>query len=438
METVHIFSIHHSPRLHYTLEFIFKEILLLQYKLTTNAEEFKNLNGCKINYSKFFLENSLQIIPVELLFERQIKPIEPDILYWKNHLAIFKTTDDESEIPFDFFAAVFFLLSRYEEYLPHIQDIHGRFEAANSFAFKQGFLRTPLIDIWCYEIKNILQEKFQIHSTKKRSFYYLSTFDIDNAFAYKNKSVVRTFAASIKEILTFKIIELKNRWQTVLNFSADPYDTYKYILDTKTKFGFETIFFFLIGDYQRHDKNLHYKNKKFRELISSIGKESEVGIHPSYFSNKKNNQVELEKKRLEEIIEKKITASRQHYLKLQLPETYRNLCALDIEDDYTMGYSEQPGFRASTCTPFYFYDLEKEQTTNLKIHPFAYMDVTLHTYLKLLPTEAVSVIESMLEDVKKVEGCFISLWHNESLSEDKRWKGWRFVFESNLKSVFEK
>ena len=33
-------------------------------------------------------------------------------------------------------------------------------------------------------------------------------------------------------------------------------------------------------------------------------------------------------------------------------------------------------------------------------------------------------------NVKKVNGEFTSVWHNESLSNLDRWKGWREVFES--------
>ena len=48
------------------------------------------------------------------------------ISQWKGLPVFFQTTSD-SDIPFDVFAASFFLVSRYEEYLEFQPDAHGRF-----------------------------------------------------------------------------------------------------------------------------------------------------------------------------------------------------------------------------------------------------------------------------------------------------------------------
>jgi hypothetical protein len=101
-----------------------------------------------------------------------------------------------------------------------------------------------------------------------------------------------------------------------------------------------------------------------------------------------------------------------------------------------MGYASQLGFRAGTCTPFFWYDLQLEKQTHLKIHPFAVMDVTLKQYLQLNPDEAIVKIEELLLAIKLVDGTFCSLWHNESLSDFGKWKGWRVVYETMLKSTF--
>ena len=107
----------------------------------------------------------------------------------------------------------------------------------------------------------------------------------------------------------------------------------------------------------------------------------------------------------------------------------------DIEEDYTMGYAEKIGFRASICSPFYFYDLDMEITTQLKIVPFAVMEATFQYYLKSTPEEAFEQIKNLLQKVKDVKGTFVSVWHNESLSDEGIWKGWRTVYEQLLEEA---
>jgi len=123
---------------------------------------------------------------------------------------------------------------------------------------------------------------------------------------------------------------------------------------------------------------------------------------------------------------------------LLFTETYQNLIKLGIKEDYTLGYATDTGFRAGTCTPFNFYDLYNEKETSLKIFPFQVMDTTLNQYLKLDVEEAVERISHMIEKVKQVRGTFISLWHNESLSDHGHWKGWEPVYKKMLEVIFKK
>jgi hypothetical protein len=100
-----------------------------------------------------------------------------------------------------------------------------------------------------------------------------------------------------------------------------------------------------------------------------------------------------------------------------------------------MGYSGQPGFRASICSPFYFYDLDIDKQTDLKIIPFAAMEATFKYYLKATPQEAIKEINELIDVVKLVNGTFVSVWHNESLSEQGLWKGWKEVYINVLEKA---
>ena len=136
-----------------------------------------------------------------------------------------------------------------------------------------------------------------------------------------------------------------------------------------------------------------------------------------------------EKQRMEKILGRPVSDSRQHYLLLAFPATYRKLLDAGITTDYTMGYPDRPGFRAGTATPFYFYDLEKEETTPLRIFPFQVMDGTLRQYLKMTPRDAITKITALRDEVRTTGGTFCTIWHNESLNDQGSWRGYRVAFE---------
>jgi hypothetical protein len=163
-----------------------------------------------------------------------------------------------------------------------------------------------------------------------------------------------------------------------------------------------------------------------------MNERAEIGIHPSYKSTTYYYYLHQEIERLEEIIAKRVHKSRQHYLKLEFPLSYQSLIDNEITDDYTMGYADIVGFRAGTAHSFLWFDLSTNAVTTLRIHPFVYMDGTLNQYLKLSPTEAKEKIQQLWEEVKRYGGDFIFIWHNETLGEKRKWKGWLDVYYFTL------
>jgi len=421
-----------TPRLRYVFKHVFTRILLIPVKFTTTIEEFIAHNGLKMTYSKAPLGKEFFIRSNELLFDQGVNDLEINI-FKHEEVPCFFNAGSKSVLPFDVFAASFFLLSRYEEYLPHVRDIHERFTAEQSLAFKYRFLEKPVIDIWAYKLLEKLQEKFPDYEYKTRAYTYISTIDVDNAYAYKYKSLIRTFGGFIKDFFGLKLMTFWDRFIIVTNIKKDPYNTFRAILNLKKQYKIDTIFFFLVADYTTFDTNVSAAKNKFRLLIKSISDYAVIGLHPSYFSMKDEVLLKKEKERLEAITNTPMVKSRQHYLRFSLPETYQNLIDLEIKEDYSMGYASHVGFRASTCTPFYFYDLDFEIQTPLKIVPFALMDTTLNDYMELTPRQSLGKIRELKNEVKAVNGTFVTLFHNESSSNYLRWKGWSKVYESMLK-----
>ena len=420
-----------NSRIEYTFEFIFGIILGVDVEFTSQKKEFQESLLPKINYSEADFSSCLFLKAHSILFEKNIKIQEINEVEFQDSHLFFPSSED-SFLPFDPFACTFYLLSRYEEYLSENSDEHERFTDSENLLVVLGMHQKPVIDQIAYWIAEEIKKKYPSFVIKKRSFQFYTTIDIDNAWAYKNKSVLVSTGAFLKDLFAGQWHEVKQRLLVALGIRKDPYDTYSYILSTYKGLTDHLKFFFLIGDRNRFDKNIPHKNKAFRQLIIDLSSVCEVGIHPSYASNQKIWLFEKEKERLESIIQRPVTQNRQHYLKLRFPQTYHNLLKSGITDDYTMGFASLTGFRAGTCTPFPFFDLTKNKCTELTIHPFQVMDVTLKNYLHLNPEEAIVLIEKLMHEVKKVNGTFISLWHNESLKDSTPWQGWRDLFKQTL------
>ncbi|MBU3009864.1 polysaccharide deacetylase family protein [Polaribacter vadi] len=421
-----------TPRVRYIFKHILTRTLLISVDFTNKVEEFVAHNGPKLSYTKTPLGTEFFIKSNELLFEQGLNDVEIMMNKWED-VPCFFATNSKSSIPFDIFAASFYLITRYEEYLPHVKDIHGRFTAEQSLAFKKGFLEKPVVDIWAFKFLELLKEKFPDYDYEKRTYNFISTIDIDNAFAYKHKSLVRSVGGFFNDLFHFKLLNVWTRFVVTFNIKNDPFNTFAKLLRFKKDYNVKTIFFFLIGDYTTLDTNVSASKEKYRLLIKEMVDYAKVGLHPSYFSMQNFAMLKKEKERLEGITNTPVKSSRQHYLRFSLPETYQHLIDLEIEEDYSMGYASNVGFRASTCTPFYFYDLDFEIQTPLKIYPFAVMDTTLNDYMKLTPKQSLGRIRDLKNEVKAVNGTFITLFHNESLSDYLRWKGWKRLYESMLK-----
>lgn len=422
-----------TPRLVYVAKFLSEHALGSEVEVVTDqtgktVPYLIDSGYVVIRYGHEPVDGIFSIFSTGLTDEQGITPHVPTALRVGRQTILFPAPDGY-DLPFDLFSAIFYLLSRYEEYLPHKKDRYGRFEANQSHAFQNGYLGEPVIDQWLVMLKTTLKKRYPAIDFPARQFSFVSTIDVDNPWAYLNRGFLHTAGGLIKNLLRLDFSELHYRIRVLKHKQPDPFDTYGYILKMERQYGFRSRFFFLMGDYGKNDTNYAVDNVRFRKLVNSLKSSRLVGIHPSYKSNQKQNFLKSEFERFGNLLGKKPEISRQHFLVLRLPETYRNLAAFNIRADYSMGYAAHIGFRAGTSLPFRFYDLMGEAETSLLLHPFAVMDVTLRQYMGLKPHEAREKIELLIEKVKDAGGIYTSLWHNESLSEQGEWKYWREVFE---------
>jgi hypothetical protein len=417
---IHVFAEQVSPRLSYTLDFIFTA-RGLDYQGTTSWEEFLQLEGKKLNYSSRTAVDIPQIVPSPLLFETEIRTFQLD-----------KTTFHGQEIlafegVADPLASVFFVLSRYEEYWDTERDAHDRFPGLCSMQSVFGWLHEPICDLWAQSLLNFIG----INSVPASEIKIQPTFDIDATYAYRHKGLKRNILGLGKELLGGKLARVGERLNVLLGKRKDPFDTFERIKEVAQAFP-ETRCFWLLADYGKFHKNLPHHNVHQQRVIRDMAASCPVGIHPGYAASENPEVLTLEKARLEKLLGNPVNTSRQHYLRLSLPSTYEHLLAQGIATDYSMGYADQVGFRMGTARKTPWFNLRTNEKSALQLQPFCYMDGTLNEYLQLTPAQALTVVKTLKDAVMRYGGTFSFIWHNETLGFQHHWKGWDEVFAESL------
>lgn len=423
-----------TNRIRYIFDLLLQDDLGLPGNITTDFEYFMQAKEPKLAYNYQSIQGVPTIGIYGLLQEKGIKSKTISISQHKG-LPIFFETDAGFDLPFDVFAASFYLISRYEEYLPFEPDKYGRFQAENSFAYKNKFLQKPLVDHYVHWIKGVLLRYYPQLKIRERKFKFRPTYDIDSAYAHKNKGIVRNTGSLIASAFKGNWQSVNNIIQVTLGRKKDPFDTYDIINELQIAYQLKPIYFFLVGNYDEYDKNISIHISEFKTLIKSIADTAEVGIHPSYASNNNRNVLKMEIQRLSTVLHRDIKKSRQHFLKLRFPDTYNALIEQDITDDYTLCYSSQPGFRASYSKAFYFYDVEREVKTTLKLHACAFMDATFQYYMQITPQQSLHYALPIVEELKKVQGTCITLSHNSAFCNQHNWNNWAAAYETIIKTA---
>ncbi|RCT55876.1 polysaccharide deacetylase family protein [Winogradskyella sp. KYW1333] len=421
-----------TPRLKYTFKHICKRILGLEVKFTSKVEDFIAHDSLKMSYTKQPLSNELFVRSHSLLFEQGLSDLDINVQSWDNTKGFF-LAGERSDLPYDIFAASFYLLSRYEEYLPHVKDEYGRFMAKESIAFTNRFLNQPVVDIWAYKLRDVLQQKFPEYKFHERYYEVSPVIDVPMAYYFRQKGLLRTIGGSLSDIGRFKLKQFYQRYSVLMGFKRDPYDTFKWIITKQKQFKKKFMVLFLLGDYSTYDKNINTNKKEFISLIKSVADYCDVGIKASYFALDDLSILKKEKLKIEVITNKVLEAVRNSFSKLNLPTSYRNFVELEIHQDYSMGYVDTLGFRAGTCTPFQFYDLDYEVQTPLKINPYHCMDFALIKYQSLL--DKTEHLQKLIDEIKAVNGTFTPIFHNYTFSDSERWEGFRSLFNLILESA---
>jgi hypothetical protein len=418
-----------TPRIIYVFKHICTHMMGIPIKFTSRIEEFIAHDGAKLSYGRQALGNEFFIQKVDLLMEQGFSEIEIKVQPWDDTICFFPLSE-ASDLPFDIFAASFYLLSRYEEYLPHVKDEAGRFPAGESLASQESFLHKPVVDIWALKFREILLERFPDLEYKQRKYRTGSLIACEHTFIFKNKGFLRSFIGLLSDLFHFNLGKVIDRLQVWIRIKDDPHDIFEDLIQIIKQHKVYMLFMFQLSDFSIHDRNISHNRIPHRAVIKSVADYAKVGLLMGYYAMEEIKSLRTEKLRLEEIIHSSVENVMNSKFNLRLPEQYNNLTELEINNDHSMGYPEVPGFRAGTCTPFLFYDINMEVTTPLRVHPYAFNSMVTDSLPKKKLKED---LVRMLREVKEVKGLFRAVFRNQDFS---RYSDSRY-FYSLLKEIHE-
>ncbi|MBT8319301.1 MAG: polysaccharide deacetylase family protein, partial [Gramella sp.] len=271
----------------------------------------------------------------------------------------------------------------------------------------------PVIDIWALKFREILLARFPDLEFKERKYKVGTIIASEHTFTFKNKGFLRSFIGLLSDMVHFNLGKVLDRLQVWIRIKSDPHDVFEDLIGMIKKHKIYMLFMFQLSDFSIHDRNISHNRIPHRAVIKSVADYAKVGLLMGYYALEEIKTLRQEKLRMEEIIHSPVENVMNAKYNLHLPDQYNRLTELEINNDHSMGYPNVPGFRAGTCTPYLFYDINMEVTTPLKVHPYAFNSVVVdHISKNKLKEE----LERMLLEVKEVKGMFRAVFRNQDFS----------------------
>ncbi len=418
-----------TPRLQYTFKHFFKSVLGIPVDFTSKLEVFIAQKGPKMSYTNTPLGNEFFVNSNPILFKQGIQNVEIIVSKWDD-LPVFFECSKTSSIPFDVFGSTFFLLSRYEEYLPHIKDKYGRYMSSQSIAVSHNFIELPLIDLWAIKVYNLLLEKFpSLQRNVSKSNLFIPLVEVVSPYQYIHKSFLRNITQTLIYLSELKFWNILEQYMVLFGIWRDPWNNFDEILSIFKNKNFKPRFFFLFSKITYYNQGISIFNKTFHSLIKKVADYYKTSLLVSTNAREKNDDFKKEQLSFEHLIHRNTEFLRFNLGITNVSQTYRNVLNLEKIQDFSLGYHNQFGYRASTAVPFRFYDITTEVETNLLLFPVIATEEVLRS------TEAniaFKKLNTLREQIPTATGVHTFSVTNEVFSPRNKNKTWKEAYSSYI------
>lgn len=438
------------PERKYIINILFDEFLRLEYDINVKggAKDYDIIleNGKKITIKDSFFtnfEDGLDYLEKKNI-PGKIKFLKNQFIAEKDIPVIFG--DDEFKIEecgiicgIDIIASSFFMLTRWEEYVNKTRDLHNRFPATASLAYKYNFLDRSVVNEYVEMLWNMLKYLGCNQKRKERQYELVLTHDVDNLYKWKSwKQIFRTASGDVlrRRNLNLALSRIRKYEKIRQGKIKDPYDTFDYLMDKSESIGVKSRFYFMSGGITKYDNNYKIDEKKCIELIKEIRKHGHIiGFHGSYASYNNPQQWGKEKELMERVCQSGVNEGRQHFLRFEVPTTWQIWEDNNMKIDSTCGYADREGFRCGTGDEFSVFNILSRKKLILKESPLIIMEGTLQNsnYRGLSPNDFLKVLNYYIKITKRYNSKITLLWHNSSFDEEGGWLGWKEIYNEIIK-----
>jgi hypothetical protein len=370
--------------------------------------------------------------PLPILFG---KPDQDGQFLWR--------TPNEISLMVDIFGSVFYLLTRYEEVVVPGRDTHERFPASASLASAEGFLDRPVVEEYVDLLWQAMRSLWPGLSRLETSFRLRLTHDVDRPWAVFGRNLESVTHAVGGDLVHRRDPALAaRRIRSLLDARSgrvdrDPFNTFGLLMDTSERYGLQSTFYFMTGATNpRFDGSYRISDPPVMRLLKQINERGhEVGLHASYDTFRSLDQTRAEFDSLRATcrtlgFDQSMWGVRQHYLRFEVPVTWRNQGAAGLAYDSTLGFADVNGFRAGTCREYPVFDLLGHTRLELRERPLIVMDAASDEYLAMDFTGAAAGVQALVAECRRHDGDAVLLYHNSSLPGSTQRAHYRELIES--------
>lgn len=317
----------------------------------------------------------------------------------------------------DLFGTIFFYLSRYEEFITGPADEIDRFLAHQSIV--QEFHGRPVVDEYIWLLSDELSKSYGWEAPCPSTYRLVLSHDVDVPHSWVGAGYSTLLRVLLGSFVKHR--SLKRVTQALRSFrdpNQDPIFCFAWMLAQAESIGQESMFYFLTGGEHRYDIKYELSTSPMKALVSEImARGHQVGLHGSIASATNARILENERQALERAIRRPVRSIRQHYLRFQVPVTWRAQQAAGLVEDSSLGYADRAGFRCGTARRFPVFDICAREALQVYETPLVCMEQSLlaNGYQGLSHEEAYFYAAGLVDRVKTFGGNFTLLWHNHNL-----------------------